>query len=207
VHCSVSLSILTGTQSLKRFANQTPRASKDKERRADKMTGENAQPNVEETEATGVSKKKTFTYEEFMEIYIDRTADRMIIAGLTGLVFGAGQGTIRGTPVLSTSLSTAVSCAVTATACFGSERLFYSVIPRPFPYFALLRGNEDLLSHACGGALGGSVVGAIYGGKPLPGMFLFTPMMLGVAFAERSFKQYKLQRLEGMIRDFEARAK
>jgi len=147
---------------------------------------------------------KKISTNDFLEIYVDRTANRMSLAALGGSVLGLSTATLRGTPIFATTLSTAFSCALAASACLASERLFYTIIPRPSP---ILKGYEDYLAHACGGALGGSIVGALFSRKPLPGAFLFTPLMLGVAYAERELRQYQMQRLEELIKELESRSK
>jgi hypothetical protein len=135
---------------------------------------------------------------------VDRVGSRVCCAFPVGLLLGASYGTLRGIAIWPASIASATSCTMVATACFGSERIFYSIIPRPFPYFSsTLEGKQDILSHTLGGMLGGSCVGWLYRGRPLSGALFFTPLMVGVAFAERWFKKYRLERLEYMISQLE----
>jgi|NOAtaT_6_FD_contig_51_2020448_length_644_multi_4_in_0_out_0_1 hypothetical protein len=135
---------------------------------------------------------------------LDRVGARVCCAFPAGLLVGASYGTLRGVAIWPAAIASAASCAMVATACFGSERIFYSLLPRPFPYYSSrLEGKQDLLSHALGGMLGGGCIGWLYRGRPLSGSFFFAPLMVGVAFLERRFKAYKLERLEEMIAQLE----
>ena len=152
-------------------------------------------------EANHQSSSNESLYNKLME-NVDRTGHRVSIAAIGGLAFGASFATLRGSPILASSMSSAVSCTLLATACFGSERLFYAIIPRPFPW-SILQGKEDILSHTLGGMLGGACVGWLYRGRPLSGGLMFTPLMVGVAFAERRLNQHRLERIECLLSQLE----
>lgn len=139
-----------------------------------------------------------------LQEHCDRVGARVCCAIPAGLLIGASYGTLRGVAIGPAAIASGASCAMVATACFGSERIVYSILPHPFPLFATkLEGKQDLLSHALGGMLGGGCIGWLYRGRPLSGSFFFTPLMVGVAFLERRWKAYRLERLEDMIAQLE----
>jgi tartrate dehydratase alpha subunit/fumarate hydratase class I-like protein len=54
-------------------------------------------------------------------------------------------------------------------------------------------------SHAIGGMVGGGITAALFQQRPIPGMFLCTPLMLGIALAEQAFETAKEARLQEML--------
>ena len=146
-----------------------------------------------------LTRERSHSKPNFME-NIDRVSSRVCAAFPIGFFVGASYGTLSGAPILPSSLAAGASCSMLATACFGSERFFNAIMPRPLPWF---EGKEDLVSHALGGTLGGSVVGWLYRGKPLSGALLFTPLMIGIAFFERGLKKKRLDRIEYLISQIE----
>ena len=128
---------------------------------------------------------------------IDQIAGRVATSALAGLFLGASIAIYRGSPIPRTSLSVAASCALTGTACFGSERVADGAIQ-------LLIGdmNPDTrtyASHTLGGSVGGGISGGLFQGRGFSGALLFTPIMLSVAYAELSAKQYRIKRLNQLI--------
>mmetsp|Transcript_6116 Transcript_6116/g.8830 ORF Transcript_6116/g.8830 Transcript_6116/m.8830 type:complete len:171 (-) Transcript_6116:127-639(-) len=141
----------------------------------------------------------------FME-NVDRTAARIPIAAFTGLSFGASIATFRGSPIPHTALTTSVSCAIAATACLGTERIFNAILPLSSPG-SFLDGNDDFLSHSLAGIFGGGYLGWVHQGKPIAGAVLFVPLMLGVAFTERKVDQYRIERLRQILEEHDKNGK
>lgn len=145
------------------------------------------------------SRETSFKQKKMDEI--DRVAARVSLAALSGLVGGAALATYKGSPLPKTSVSMAVSCALVGTACFGFERLSnvalqQVVVPMDD------KNNDDTEkrlfygSHALGGMIGGGIAGALFQHRPIPGMLLCTPIMIGVAFAEEKFQEERQLRLQ-----------
>lgn len=131
---------------------------------------------------------------------VDRVAGRVSLAALSGLLGGAALATYKGHPLPKTSVFMAVSCALVGTACFGFERLS-NVTLRQF-----VDANDDQSekrlfygSHALGGMIGGGITGALFQRRPIPGMMLCTPIMIGVAFAEQKFEEERQKRLRQLM--------
>lgn len=124
---------------------------------------------------------------------IDRVANRMTISSVAGLVGGATMAIHKGSPVLKSSVSVAMSCALVSTACFGIERLSNvalrsaNVIADPSTSF--------YASHALGGSVGGAMTGALFQSRMMPSVLLFTPAMVLVAFGEIQFEKARQARL------------
>lgn len=133
---------------------------------------------------------------------LDHLAARMTASATTGLGCGAIYSTYRGLPIAKTSLSAAVSCALVSTACFGAERIAYAIIHQITGKDSKSSPNLLYSSHALGGICGGGIVGFLYQGNPFRGIFLLTPMMLGIGKLEISLDQYKASRIE-QLREME----
>ena len=130
---------------------------------------------------------------------VDRVAFRVSMAGLTGCVGGVSLATLKGYPMLQSAFTTATSCAMVGTACFGFERLANVAMRKVVD----TRDEQTktivfYASHAIGGMIGGAITSTLFQRRPLPGMILCTPLMLGVAFAELSFEAERQKRLEEM---------
>lgn len=131
---------------------------------------------------------------------VDRVASRVSLSALIGLVGGAAVATYRGAHVPKASLSTAGSCALLGTVCFGIERLSNVTIK------SLSSKDDDnhtnhtttrrlYASHALGGLTGGGIAGGIFQRQPLSGMALLTPIMCIVAFSESKLEEKRREKL------------
>jgi hypothetical protein len=132
---------------------------------------------------------------------VDRVANRVSLAALTGLLGGVSLATYKGSSIPRTSLSMAASFAIVGTACFGLERLS-NVVMRQVNVENSDNKHEQMAlyaSHAIGGMVGGGITAAIFQQRPIPGMILCTPLMLGIALAELTFKAAREERLQEML--------
>jgi hypothetical protein len=126
---------------------------------------------------------------------IDRVANRMTIAFLVGLASGASIAIRKALPVPRTALSVGASWAMVATACFGIERVSNAAL-RP------VVGNYETrmyTSHLLGGSIAGGLVGQLFHFRVLPGVLVFTPSMVLVAFAELKFEEARNERLKRLL--------
>ena len=132
---------------------------------------------------------------------LDHATSRVTCTTFTGVLVGLCFGTYKGLPLGPTTISMASSFALVSTACFIPERICYlsSFNIKPF-------GSEEeesrrlYMSHCVGGGVGGAVSGSLFRGKPLAGVFLLTPLMIGVAYGELRLQEYKRVRLEEITR-------
>lgn len=94
----------------------------------------------------------------------------------------------------------AASFALVGTACFGFERLS-NVAIRQMATSSQEDSNEQVFyaSHALGGMIGGGIAGALFQHRPIPGMLLCTPVMVGVAYAELCFEKERQERLRQLL--------
>ena len=125
--------------------------------------------------------------------HIDHTSARVTLSALLGLVGGSGYATLTGLPLRSTSIKVAGSFAIAGTALFSMERIAFLAFEQS------LGGEEQhrrllLTSHAFSGVAGGALNGYLYQRKPIQGMVLFVPIMMGTALLELSFQRRKLER-------------
>ena len=119
---------------------------------------------------------------------LDRVSARVTAVGALGALAGVGTAMYKGHLLGRTVGLTALSCAMVGTACFGAERLAaFSLRGGPLEG-ELGRSSFLMLTHACGGVVGGSLLGALYIGKPLHGIVFFVPTMTMVGFAEALFQ-------------------
>ena len=125
---------------------------------------------------------------------IDHVMNRVSLAACTGLLVGGSVATYRGAPLHKTSLSVALSFALTGTACFGAERLTYNAIHLLGPT-EIDKQTKLYASHCFGGIVGGGICGGLYKGQPFAGALMFTPILLGVAYAELLREDYKKDRI------------
>lgn len=144
---------------------------------------------------------------------IDHIANRVTAAALSGLIFGASLAIYRGLPIPRTALSAAASCALTGTACFASERAAHFALAQiPIPPSSSCSGDDlpcapsvdrgfsnVYASHALGGMAGGSISGGLFQGRPVPGVLVFTPLMLAVAHLEVRIEQYRERRIRELL--------
>ena len=145
---------------------------------------------------------------QFMQT-IDHITNRVTACTTTGLIIGASLATFKAMPLPQTTITMASSFALASTACFIPERIFYHasfyIKPRKWtPQDEDSDSNglekEDQIrlfaSHGLGGAAGGGIVGGLFKGKPLPGIMMMTPIMLGVAYGELKLEEYKKKRIK-----------
>ncbi len=150
---------------------------------------------------------------------IDHITYRVTFSTTVGMLVGASYSTLQGLPLPKTTLSIASSFALASTACFIPERMFYHasfyVVPKIQlePPTAKMSDDTkvDLISesggssfyermrlytsHGLGGIVGGSVSGGLFKGRPIQGVMLLTPMMLGAAYGEMKLQDYKKKRI------------
>jgi len=149
---------------------------------------------------------------------IDHVAFRVTASAIAGVGSGAAYATLKGFPLFKTSVSTAFSFALISTACFGMERMANIAIRQST---TLINGQSKIDpngssiiqptinprlhygSHALGGILGGGMAGFLFQGKSLAGIFLLTPIMLGVGKIEISLDEYRTERLKQLISESE----
>lgn len=132
---------------------------------------------------------------------VDRVANRVSLAALAGLLGGASLATLKGSSIPRTAVSVAASCALVGTACFGLERLS-NVAMRQVADTVSDKDRKTMAlyaSHAIGGMVGGGITAALFQQRPIPGMVLCTPLMLGIALAEQAFETAKEERLQEML--------
>lgn len=134
---------------------------------------------------------------------LDYVGSRMWFMAAIGGLAGTGLALLRGHPVARTAGHTALSCALSTTAVSGSERLAYAALG----HLDIERWDRKLTSHFMGGTLGGSVLGALYIGKPIRGLFFFAPLMTIVGFGELLWEDVRLERQrEALLKEEDERA-
>jgi len=128
---------------------------------------------------------------------LDRVGVRVTLAGCLGAMAGVGRALLRGHPLVRTCTLTAMSCGLTGTACFGAERVV-SLSSRTYllnqHHFSPLECT--LFSHGVGGAMGGSLMGLLYIGKPLHGIVFFVPLMLVIGMGEQFLEDVRQERIQ-----------
>jgi hypothetical protein len=140
-----------------------------------------------------------------MEV-IDHIAARVTLAAAFGAFAGVGAAMYKGhgSPPRTAALA-AMSCALSATACFGSERVAAVAVARLLQTKRGTSGSELLFSnswevalttHAIGGVVGGSIVGFLYLGRPLRGVAFFAPFMLVVGTGEKLLNDVRRENQE-----------
>jgi hypothetical protein len=126
-----------------------------------------------------------------MEV-IDHISSRVTLAGSLGAIGGVVNAMHKGHRIPRTAGLTAFSCALSATVCVGTERLFALAPPvKEFP----------LVTHALSGLFGGALLGGLYLGRPLRGAFFFVPVMLLVGTGEQYLQDLRRERLEQQHRE------
>ena len=147
----------------------------------------------------------TMTTTTFMEEF-DRVSMRVGTAGMFGAVAGVGTALYKGYPIPRTAGLTYLSCAMVASACFTSERIA-AIYMRGGPLEQELGvASFSMLTHACGGFVGGGIVGALYISKPLHGIVFFTPIMTVVGFADSLFQELLREQKQRILAERESLA-
>ncbi len=159
------------------------------------------------------------TYKNLMD-QMDHIGNRVTTCTLTGLIIGASTATYNALPLFQTSVSIAGSFALTSTACLIPQRILYSssfyFVPQqkqqkqqqqlnlnlsPAQTQNEHEGGETerrrlIASHIGGGMIGGTISGSLYQRRfSWTGMVMFTPIMIGIAFAELNLQEYRRKRL------------
>lgn len=133
-----------------------------------------------------------------MEETLDHLSKRVLLAGSVGSIVGVLHGMYKGHARLPrTAALTMLSCALSATACFGSERFFHQTMAQP------LMGstrNAVLVSHAAGGVVAGAWLGGLYLHRPLRGVVFFTPLMILLGYGEWQLQAVR-KRLEQEMKE------
>ena len=124
---------------------------------------------------------------------LTHVSNRSTVAAVAGSVVGSSYAIFRGIPLRQTTIQSFVSSLMIGTACFGFERIV-SVAIRGAGGEEPETRTQRLISHGVGGFLGGGTVGFLYQMRPIPGMLLFTPVMLGVAFGEEKYESMREER-------------
>jgi len=134
----------------------------------------------------------------------DHVTHRVSSSAASGMFLGASFATLKGLPLPQTTLSMASSFALASTASFIPERIFFRTsfyfVPRHSTTFIdsteKLEKTRLYISHGLGGIVGGGITGGLFNGKPLSGIMLITPLMLGIAYSEIQIQEYKRKRIK-----------
>lgn len=118
----------------------------------------------------------------------DRVSARVTVAGALGALGGVGTAMHKGYRIPRTMGLTAFSCAMVASACLTGERLVANLLRGGPLEKELGRGPFLIMTHACGGFLGGGVLGYLYIRKPIHGVIFFVPVMSAIGYAESLFQ-------------------
>jgi hypothetical protein len=133
---------------------------------------------------------------------VQRVANRMTVSFVTGMLGGSTMAMARGLPVRNTAFSMATSFAMVGTACFGLERVSNLAMRQVLSSETKQDQNFQLyISHGLGGAVGGGLLGALFHFRAAPGILMFTPAMLAVAFGEIKFEEARQVRLQKMLEE------
>lgn len=128
---------------------------------------------------------------------IDYVANRVGLLGFSGFIAGAAYSIYKGLPRRATSLKVAASCAIVGTSLFTTERLA-NVSMREH----INDSNRlHLSSYAFGGVFGGALNGLLYQNKPVRGMIVFAPLMLGMGIIELEVKRRKQKRFDQLYQE------
>jgi hypothetical protein len=145
---------------------------------------------------------------------LDRIGARVTLMGVLGGICGAASAILKGHARISRAAGlSALSCAMSATAVLGAERIVDLCINNMYSNAAssspLIQEQDDvdghdlleqfrqqrqrtmLFTHAAGGAMGGALLGAIYTRRPFQGMAVFVPIMMLVGLGESMFQDMK----------------
>ena len=134
--------------------------------------------------------------------YIDHVAARVSLCALSGFSYGTVYASWKGLPLRSTSFKIATSFAMAGTALFGFERIGYAAIQYQQQQNHTSNNNQHFslfTSHSFAGITGGAINGYLYRRKPIQGVIVFVPIMLGFALLELTWQQKKLQRIQELL--------
>lgn len=123
---------------------------------------------------------------------IDYVANRVGILSLSGFFGGAAYATFKGFPRRATALKVAASCAIVGTSLFTAERFANAAMREHIKE----ENRLCLSSYAFGGVFGGALNGFLYQNKPIRGMAIFSPFMLGIGILELEVKRRRQKRCE-----------
>jgi hypothetical protein len=128
---------------------------------------------------------------------IDYVANRVGLLSFSGLLVGAAWATLKGFPRRAMALKVAGSCAIVGTTLFTAERLANVAMREHIKESSRLH----LSSYAFGGVFGGALNGLLYQSKPVRGMVVFAPFMLGIGIIELEVKRRKQKRFDELHQD------
>lgn len=131
---------------------------------------------------------------------VDRVALRVTLSAILGSLGGIATAMYRGHPMPRSVGLTALSCAMTATACFGAERCAASVSKNMF-HHEDNHWDTVLMCHGFGGIVGGSILGSLYIGKPAHGIVFFVPVMLFIGTGEKLYADFRDEAIQRNIRE------
>jgi hypothetical protein len=147
---------------------------------------------------------------------VDHVTYRVTSSAVSGMILGGSFATLKGLPLMQTTLSMTSSFALASTACFIPERIFYHssfyFVPRDTNSTGFTDSSEKLektrlfVSHGLGGIIGGGVAGGLFKGKPLPGIMLLSPLMLVAAYSEIRIQEYKRKRIKELRMEMEKKS-
>eukprot|EP00538_Stauroneis_constricta_P014262 CAMPEP_0119562072 /NCGR_PEP_ID=MMETSP1352-20130426/19440_1 /TAXON_ID=265584 /ORGANISM="Stauroneis constricta, Strain CCMP1120" /LENGTH=125 /DNA_ID=CAMNT_0007610417 /DNA_START=51 /DNA_END=428 /DNA_ORIENTATION=+ len=117
---------------------------------------------------------------------------------LAGLVGGGIGAVLSGYPKRATALKVAMSFGLVSTTLFGMERLAYVGLSQYGPE----KMSENRLlrtSHAFSGVFGGAINMGLYQGRPLVGVVMFLPIMMGVSQIEIMVQEERRRRIQQLL--------
>lgn len=133
---------------------------------------------------------------------LDHVSIRVGLGIINGVFWGSSYAILKGHhPFTRIAIPSGISCALISTACFGMERLVHIGYVLPRRYSQEIGSvwhpkKERYVSHVLSGVMAGGLLGGIYKQRPLSGVLLFTPLMVGVAFVENSFEDWRQEKIQ-----------
>lgn len=124
----------------------------------------------------------------------DRFSVRVGLSGAAGVTAGTFLALLKGYPVPRIAGLTGLSCALAASACFGSERII-AVSSQALIEPVIGSANFTLLTHGAGGVVGGHILGGAYKRRPLQGVLFMTPLMLLAGVLENYYQVLRENRI------------
>ena len=154
-----------------------------------------------------------------LEQAFNHVALRVNLSLVSGVVLGTCIGFYRGnntSTLIKTSISTGLTCAMTGTACFTTERIaHYTICHLSSSNNNVYNDNYNpkvalhtlLKSHIGGGGIiGGSLIGGSFKASPISGIMVLTPIMIGIAFTEHEIDEYRRQRWASFLKEISSTA-